>query len=66
MKLKPLTWHELPLEQRAARILYPHLAEPERVKEMTEIAKANNKKPPQPPQLAEHVPWYPQPQKGSR
>jgi hypothetical protein len=65
MKTKPRTWRDLSRNEQWARVLYPSLCEPEHRAEMNEIARLNNKRAPQGPNLLPHVPWYPQPKKGS-
>jgi hypothetical protein len=57
---KQLPWHQLSREQQIARVMYPHLCEPEYQKEMGEIAKANGKRPPQGPSLIKDGPGWPE------
>jgi len=55
---KYLPWHKLTLEQRIARVMYPHLAEPEYQKEMADIARANGKRPPTGPSFNKDGPGW--------
>ena len=62
---KHLPWRELTQEQKIARVMYPHLAEPEYQREMADIARANGKRPPQGPDFIKDGPgWDAQLKKG--